>query len=49
MNQKIHIQQLCLALNFEVLNYNPEEPPTFTFTEDYEDIVKVNWNKSFNP
>lgn len=37
-----------IDFKFEVLNYNPEEPPTFTFTEDYEDIVKVNWNKSFD-
>lgn len=38
-----------IIFSFEILNYDPEEPPSFTLTEEYEEIITVNFNKTYNP
>lgn len=34
---------------FNVVNYDPEEPPVFTLTEEYEELMVINWNESYDP
>lgn len=35
------------VFTFKVINTN--EPPKFSFTSDYAEIMNVNWNKTYNP